>query len=385
MNWRKHWFDFGEVTYLNAAWQGPLPRRAAQAVKIALEWKKYPFQIPNLAYFHLADQARDRIGRLIGENADDIALTTGASSGFAIVAHGLDWKPDDEVLVAQGDFQAHLATWVPLARAGRLRLKTVVPSQEFISAEDFLGAISPKTRMVSVSLVQPYDGTLVDVRDLARACHERGAYLLLDVSQCLGAMPFNPSELGADFVTCAGYKWLLGPYGTGFFWLRHELIPILRASPAYWCAMEAARTSQIWNEDVRVLPTASRWDSAETASFLNLSGFVASLDLLLEAGPKRVWEHSRELVAHMINGMPSHKFRLASPEDSNRRGVFACIKGVTPETTAALYDRLSRSNINISMRSGALRISPHLYNTVDDIDRLLAVISESAAGGSGTS
>jgi selenocysteine lyase/cysteine desulfurase len=376
MDWRREWFDFGDVTYLNAAWQGPLPRASASAVEATLEWKKYPFKIPHLAYFDLADRTRALIARLINGKPNEIAITTGASSGFAAVASSLDWKPADEVLVARGDFVAHLATWGPLAQAGRLQLKTVAPKGVYISSDDFIAEIGPCTRLVSASLVQPYDGTLLDARKLADACHAVGAYLLLDVSQCLGAMPLDVRTLGADFITSAGYKWLLGPYGTGLFWLRAELVAEMLPGPVYWTALEGARNPQAPTGLAKVVPAACRWDAAETSSFFNLSALSSSLDLILRAEPATVWEHNRRLIAHMIAHLPPDKCVLASPQDSRARAAYACIKGHTVEATEKLYENLRRANINISIRNGALRVAPHLYNTVRDIDRLLANLAQ---------
>lgn len=376
-DWRKEWFAFDDMTYLNAAWQGPLPRASALAVTEALEWKKYPYKIPDGAYFSLADRVRALVARLINGEPDEVALTTGASSGLASVALGLGWKPDDEVLVVRGDFVAHLATWAPLAQAGRLRLNTVVPRGEFVTAEDFLAQIGPHTRLVSASLVQPYDGALLDARTLVNACHAVGALLLLDVSQCLGAMPLDVRTLGADFVTCAAYKWLLGPYGTGFFWVHPERIAQMLPGPVCWSALEGARNPGTYSmENIKVARGAYRWDTPETGSFFNLSALSCSLEFLLKSGVQTVWEHNRRLIADMIEQLPAEQCVLASPRDPNGRGPFVCIKAQTTEKTTTLYQKLRAEHICVSLRNGALRVSPHLYNTKQDTDRLLASVAE---------
>src|SRR5207249_2186708 len=114
------------------------------------------------------------------------------------------------------------------------------PRDRFISAEDVIAALTPKTRLVSLSLVRFDDGSLLDAARVATACRAQGARLLLDVSQCCGAIPIDVRQLGADFAICAGYKWLLSPYGTGFFWIRAELIDTLRPGPFYWMALEGS-------------------------------------------------------------------------------------------------------------------------------------------------
>src|SRR5713226_7860141 len=184
MDWRTEWFEFEDVTYLNAAGQSPLPRISVRAVQAALEWKKYPHQLSDSAYFELPNRIRALVARLIGGQPEEIALTTGASGGLAAVAAGLDWKPEDEVLLARGEFPAHFSTWMPLGDAGRLRVRVIEPYGRFLTAEDFIAHIGPRTRLVSTSLVRFDDGARLDATRLAGACHSAGAYLLLAVRQC---------------------------------------------------------------------------------------------------------------------------------------------------------------------------------------------------------
>src|SRR5580704_7157854 len=161
-SWRDEWHEFEDVTYLNAAGQGPMPKVSLRAVQQALEWKKFPYQIPDETYFGLPNRVRAALAKLIGGRTDEIALTSGSSSGLAAVASGLDWKPDDEVLLAQGDFPTHFTTFLPLARAGKLRVKIVKPRGRFLATEDFLAQIGPRTRLVSASLVRFDDGARLD-------------------------------------------------------------------------------------------------------------------------------------------------------------------------------------------------------------------------------
>ena len=376
MDWRSEWFEFDDVAYLNAAGQSPIPRVAVHAVQKALEWKKYPHQLPDAAYFGLPDRIRALVAQLIGGRPEQVALTTGASGGLAAVAAGLDWEPEDEVLLARGEFPAHFSTWMPLGNAGRLRVRVIEPCGRFLTAEDFIAHIGPRTRLVSTSLVRFDDGTRLDATRLARACHSAGAYLLLDVSQCVGAMSIEVGGLGADFLVSAGYKWLLSPYGTGFFWARGDLIERMCVGPFYWMALEgAAEFHTLPLHQWKLAPGARRWDSPETASFFNLAAMEASLGFLLRVGVETVWEHNRRLAAEMIERLPLDRCVLASPGDPEARGPYACIAARSPEKTAALYQKLREAQVIVSLREGALRVAPHLYNTARDIDRLLAVLA----------
>ncbi len=376
MDWRNEWFEFDDVTYLNLAGQAPMPRVSIRAAQEALEWKKNPSRLPDSIYFDLPDRVRELIAPLIGGRPEEIALTTGATGGLAAVAAGFDWKPEDEILIARGEFPAHLATWMPLMQAGRLQVRIIAPRDRFITAADFLAHISKRTRLVSVSLVRFDDGARLDTQALTRACREAGALLLLDVSQCAGAMPMDVRALGADFAVCSGYKWLLGPFGTGFFWARAERIAEMRPAPFYWMALEGAHEfHKLWQGNSWTpAPGARRWDSPETASFFNLAPIAASLEFVLRAGVENIWQHNRRLMAEMAERLPLDRCVLASPADPDARGPYACVAARSPEKTAALYEKLREAKVIVSLREGALRVSPHLFNTERDIDRLLAVL-----------
>jgi selenocysteine lyase/cysteine desulfurase len=379
MDWRKEWFEFEEATYLNVAEQAPLPRVSIRAVQTALEWKKFPHTIPSGAYFDLPNRVRASIAKLIGARPEEIALTTGASGGMAAVANGLDWKADDEVLIAKGEFPAQLATWKPLEEQGKLRVKMITPRERFITADDFIAAMSAKTRMVSASLVRFDDGSLLDAARVARACHERGALLLLDASQCTGAMPMDVAALDADFMVAAAYKWLLGPYGTGFFWARSEQIGKMRTGPFYWMALDGAEdfhSLSLLVDEAKPARGARRWDAPETASYFNLSALDASLEFLLKAGIEMIAAHNRGLIEQMYERLPRDRCVAASPRDATRRGPYGCFAARTPEKTAALYAKLRKNNVIVSLREGNLRISPHLFNSERDIDKLIATVTE---------
>lgn len=378
MDYRREFADFEGVAYLNVANQGPLPLAAVRAAQAALEWKKLPYLIPDNVYFELPNRIREKVSRLIGAAPDEIALTTGASGGFSAVAAGMEFQPGEEVIVSRGEFPAHFATWLPYQEAGRVRIRVIAPRGRFIAANDYIEQIGPQTRLVSASLVRFDDGSLLDAARVAAACHAKGAALLLDVSQCAGAMPMRIREVGADFAACAGYKWLLSPYGTGFFWVAHEWIPRLRIGPCYWQALEGAHNFSTLPLDApKITPGARRWDTAETANFANLAAMDASLDFLLRAGVETIARHNTELVREVIERLPRDRFVLASPPEPERRGPYVCISARKSDETPKMYEKLREAKIYVSLRENALRISPHLYNTRDDVERLIKVLSVS--------
>src|SRR6266478_7182184 len=197
--------------------QSPMPKVSIRAVQAALEANKNPHHKADSTFFEVPNRLRTSLAKLIGARPEEIALTSGASTGAAAVAYALTWKPGDEVITAKGEFPLQYAVWKPMEEREGLRLKIVSPRDRFLTTDDLIAAMTPKTRLVSVGLVRFDDGSLLDAPRLAAACHAQEALLLLDVSQCCGALPMDVTQLGADFLVSAGYKWLLGPFGTGFF------------------------------------------------------------------------------------------------------------------------------------------------------------------------
>ena len=377
-DWRQEWFEFEDATYLNVSGQSPMPRVSLRAVQSAMEAKKYPHHKPDSTFFEVPNRIRASIARLIGGKADEIALTSGASAGAAAVAYGLTWKPGDEIITAKGEFPLQYTVWKPMEEREGLKLKIVSPRDRFLTADDLIAAMTPKTRLVSVSLVRFDDGSLLDAPRLAAACHAQEALLLLDVSQCCGALPMDVTQLGADFLVSAGYKWLLGPFGTGFFWAKSNHIGIMRPGPFYWMAVAGSDNfASLSFDDPKPAPSAKRWDAPEWASYFNfnLVAMDASVDFVVRMGPELVAAHNRRLIEFMYERLPKDRCVPASPLDPAQRGPYGCFAARSREKTAELYQLLRKENVVVSLREGNIRVSPHLYNTERDIDRLISVIT----------
>jgi selenocysteine lyase/cysteine desulfurase len=375
-DWRQEWFEIEDATYLNLAGQSPMPKVAVRAIQAAIELKKFPHRIPDTAFFDVPNRLRASIAKLIGAQPEDIALTSGASTGMSAVAYGLNWRAGDEILTASREFPLQYATWKPMEEREGLKLNIVSPHDHFLTADDVIAALTPKTRLVSISLVRFDNGVLLDAARVAAACHAQGALLLLDASQACGAVPINVQTLGVDFLVSAGYKFLLGPFGTGFFWAKPEHVANMRPGPFYWMAAKGVDNfaSMDFANPIPA-PSGKRWDVAETANYFNHAALDASVEFVLQAGPEIVRAHNHNLIELLYARLPKDRCVPTSPLDPAQRGPYACFAARAPEKTAALYDRLRKENIIVSLREGSIRVSPYLFNTERDIDRLISVIT----------
>lgn len=373
-DWSKEWFEIDDATYLNTAAGSPLPRVAVRAVQASLEASQ-SHRITDSLYFDVPNRLRASLAKLIGGKPIEIALTTGASTGMSALSHLLDWSPGDEVITTKGEFPLQYATWKPMEEREGIALKIVTARDHFITADDLIDAITPRTRVVSVSHVRFDDGSLLDAARVAAACHAAGAVLVLDVSQSCGAEPLDVDELGVDFLVCAGYKWLLGPYGTGFFWARGNHLAKARRGPFNWAAQDSDTFSTLNFVDPEPSQSAKRWDAAESHTLfnLNLTAMDAAVDLVLRFGPARVREHNRALIQLLFDSLPARCIP-ASPLDPAQRGPYGCFTGQTRDDTVDLYRRLRNEKVVVSMREGRIRVSPHLFNSTQDIACLIRAL-----------
>jgi selenocysteine lyase/cysteine desulfurase len=375
-NYQQEFADFEGVAYLNASLQGPLPLVSVRAAKEALQWKLRPDQLGDDAYFDLPNRIREKAARLIAAKPEEIAVTSGASAGLAAVAAGIDWRPGDEVLVGLGEFPAHFSTWLRYQQAGKLRVRVVEPRGRFLCPEDYIARLGPRTRVISASLVRFDNGARMDYAPLGEACRKFGTALALDITQFAGSGPLDIRATGATMAVSSGYKWMLGPYGSGFFWIAEEWIEQLPLGAVYFMALEGAHDfHSMHSRELRAVPGARRWDSPETANFTNLAAYDTSLDLILRIGLDAVAQYVDSLTGKIVACLPRDRCVLASPEERERRGPYVCVSARQPDKTMALHEKVRAANIHVSLRENALRISPHVYNSAEQIDRLMDVLS----------
>lgn len=363
------------ITWLNCAHQGALPEVAAEAAREALAWKIRPSELTQERFNEVPRHLRHVLGRLIGAPPEDVILANSASYGLHLVANGYPWREGDEVLLVRGDFPSVVLPWLGLESRG-VRIRWIDAAADSVRPEQVLAHIGARTRLFCTTWVHSFRGHAIDADGIGDVCRSRGVTFMLNTSQGLGARPFDVMRTPVDAITNVGFKWLCGPYGTGFCWVRPELLGELRYNKSYWLSMQTAEDlEQEGDVVVREDLGARRYDVFGTANFFNFVPFTSSLELLLSRGVRNIERYDQDLVGRFIDGLDASKYALVSPREGVERSTLVVFTPRDPLDGAAVYRSLREQGVFVALRRGNLRVSPHLFNTAGDIDRALELLN----------
>jgi selenocysteine lyase/cysteine desulfurase len=371
----REFFDFAPTIYLDCAFQGPFPRSTVHRIHQAIELKCDPARMNSHHFFDIIESVRRRAAELVGADAAEIAITNSATQGIGIVASGLGLKAGDEVVIGGGNFPSNLMTWLHLRRTGVV-VRIVKPVNHVLRLEDVASAMSSRTRVLALDWVEYTTGSRNDLEALGALAHRHGSIFLVDGSQGVGALEMDIHALPVDVLVVAAYKWLLGPYGTGFVYLTPEIQGRLDLKTVNWLTVKGSEDFDSLPVDSFTLPREARiFDVPATASFLNLYGLDASLEFVQKAGVPAVAAHCARLLERLAEGVERRSFRLSitTPE---RRSTILSFKADSREATESAFKKLGAEHVAVSLRQGMIRVSPYLYNSESDIDRLLDILGD---------
>lgn len=370
-DYRQDFADFSPVTFLDVACQGPFPRVTAERLREAINLKTRPDRLKAPEYFSLPQRVRERIARLIGAEEDEIAITNSAMQGIGIAVSGLPLGAGDEVVVSSSNFPSNLFSWLQLRRKG-VTVKVIDPRNGLLGPEQVAAELSPRTRVLALDWVDYATGVRIDLAAFGALIHARGGIFVVDGTQAVGAIDLDLHAVPVDLMACAAYKWLLGPYGTGFAYIAKRLLSQLDVSVINWYAVEGAdEFDSLPAADFRLVRGARVFDCGETGNFINVHGLDASLEYLQSATVTAVYRHCRHLLQRLEQGLRAHGYELSAAALTGHESTIVCFRAATPQATTALHRKLGDNHVAVSLRQGMIRVSPYLYNEQADIDRLL--------------
>jgi selenocysteine lyase/cysteine desulfurase len=375
----------GNTVYLNAGGIGPNPKSVGDALADLAQRVAF-FGPDGMAFqreeFTQAKATRARLAAFFGVDNDEITLVRSTAEGFDIVGHGLEWHEGDEVIFGAGDHPAARAIWTILAqRHGikpvKLELRDVGPDE---IVDDIRRLISPRTRMISISHVTSENGLCVPARKIADLAHAYGAFLMLDGCQAVGQFPINPRELGADFYSAGTYKWLLAPFGTGFLWMRKELLDAVRPS---WVGAGGTVRFDPETAAWEPLPTGERYEFG-ARYWPVVPAMKAAVEFVDSVGFDFVRRQSRLMADRMRSRLAQIDGAIDfTPScDELRTGmVGAAVKGMEGRQ---LMERLRARNIHLRANRGpdgitGVRLCLAFFSNEDDVDCTADAIADAAA------
>jgi selenocysteine lyase/cysteine desulfurase len=361
---------FDERVWLNTAHQGPMPRPAVEATARAAALKAAPHRIGDDDFRAVPERLRSLLGRLVGSPAEQIVLGNSTSYGLHLIANGLPWKHGDEVLVIEGDYPATVLPWQRLTGQG-VQVRPLRPASGPLTADELAAAVSPRTRLLAVTWVDSFTGRALDLDALGAVCRQAGVVSVVNASQALGARPIDVQRTPVDAVVSCGYKWLCGPYATGFAWLHPALSNRVRPQQAYWLTMQAGRAlDQMRQTTIRDDLGVEAFDVFCPANFATTLPWIASLELLLDLGIKTIADWDQQLADRLLAGLDSDQYQLISPPSGPTRSTLVVLRS-SDGSSHHRHKQLTDAGVDTAYREGNLRLSPHLFNTTADIDQAL--------------
>ncbi|HLH67107.1 MAG TPA: aminotransferase class V-fold PLP-dependent enzyme [Solirubrobacteraceae bacterium] len=367
-------FGLSDRAWLNTAHQGPLPLEAAAVARAAIEHKLDPRLIDEEAFFEVPERLRATLGRLINAERSEVVLANSTSYGLDLLARGLPLRAGDEVLVVQGDFPASIYPWLPLQRRG-VKVRTVAAPSGVLEPDDLRAALTDRTRVLCSSWVFSFTGAAVDVPALVEVCRAHGEVtFVLNGSQAVGARPADVRSLGVDALVSCGFKWLCGPYATGLAWLSGDLLARLECEQGYWLAHVEEISRPPDRYELRGDLGAAAHDVFCTANLTTFPAWERAVRLLLDEGIEQIERHDQALVQRLIDGLPPG-WRLTSPSARGQRSTLVFLEPEPPATIERALARLDAAGVDVGVRAGRIRVSPHVHNTPEDVDRFLTALA----------
>lgn len=374
---QRHLFEIPEaVAYLNCGYMSPLLRSVTEAGQRAVTRKTRPWEITPADFFSEVEQARSLFATLLGNGAraDDIAIVPSVSYGMAVACAAVPLSRGQSVLLLDEEFPSVILPWRERARdAGAAAVLLPRPADDDWTRV-ILEAIDRRTAVAALPALHWTDGALIDLPRVAARLREVGAALVVDATQSLGAMPFALKDVQPDFLVAASYKWLLGPYSLGFLYVapRHHNARPIEHNWIIQAGSEDFTSLSNYSGDVRLRLGARRFDVGETSNFALMPMAIAALEQLLKWEVSRIATTIRALTGSLVK--QAAELGLETVPDARRAPHYVGLRFPAGVPTD-LSQRLEAERVFASVRArGALRVTPHVYNTETDIDRLIRAI-----------
>jgi len=377
---QRHLFDIpDDVAYLNCAYMSPLMKPALEAGTVGLARKAHPWELTPDKFFTGADEFRATAAQLLDCSADCIAIVPSASYGIATAARNLPVKKGQSILVLDEQFPSNYYPWQRRAEETGASLKIVAWPGDNDWTAAVLDSLTADVAIAALPNVQWTSGGRLDLVRIGAACRKLGAALVLDLTQSLGALPFSVGGLKndlqngvqPDFAVAASYKWLLGPYSVGLLYVAPKWQGGLPLEENWIQRANARDFSSLILYTENYDAGARRFDMGERANFASLPAAVRAMKQLLEWKVAEISETAGALNRHLAEAAADLGF--SAPPEPLRAPHYLSLrrKAAIPKK---LPEVLAKEKVFVSVRGSSIRVTPNVYNTVEDGERLIACL-----------
>ncbi|MCF2136082.1 MAG: aminotransferase class V-fold PLP-dependent enzyme [Candidatus Thorarchaeota archaeon] len=363
---RENFPTLSQMTYLNNASTGIPPAKTVEAMKMYLEGRVTAtgtFDETLMVFKNI----RESLAKLLGGSIENYGTVTSTSDGLNTAAHAIDYPKESNIVISDLEFPSNYIPWQNASKWYDVDLRVAKATDGAVPTEAYLDLIDENTRIVSVSLVQFGTGYRSDVKALADAVHEVNGILVVDIIQAAGWADIDLVKMDADFAAAQAAKWLIGPIGAGFVYANKRALELMRPRFLGWWGVK--NITEYGYAERELLDDAQKFQVGSLALVAHV-GFLESLKTLLQI-PHKKREQAALFLAHYLQerldeiGVEYYQF---GPEHESP--IVSCV----PSNVEEIQKRLTEKQIHCSVRNGRLRVSPHFYNTTEDIDRLIEVL-----------
>ena len=354
--------------YLNHAAVSPLPTPTFEAVERQLKDVRDNGSLNFRDWLAVKEQTRDLLATLLGARPKQLAFVRNTSDGLSTVANGLRWQAGDNIVTFSREFPSNIYPWLRLRDTSGVEVRMCEERNGRIDPDELEGLVDKRTRVIAISHVQYASGFRSDLLRLGRVARRQDALLVVDTIQSLGVVPLNVEDELVDVAAGASHKWLLGPEGVGYLYLSDRARERIQPTLVGWVSVpnpeDYDNFEQGWNRGTLA------WETGTGPTAL-IHGLKASLELLINAGTKAIANHLESLTNHLCERLNSKDYEIVSSREPCEKSQIVCIRHRGDLSSMRLYSELKKQNIVTAPRGDRLRIAPHLYNTLDDIDILI--------------
>jgi selenocysteine lyase/cysteine desulfurase len=365
---RRQFPVYKTYVYLNHAAVSPLSTRVVSLIHRQAREQMEAGVVKEDAWEERAEEARCEAARLLGVSPSEIAFVTNTTQGLNLFARGINWKRGDNVVLPRVEFPANVYPWLALEEYG-VKVKFVPEREGRILVDDIARKMDSRTRVVAISFVEFASGFRNDLEAIGRLCRDRGVYLVVDAIQGLGALRLDARKCLIDGLSAGGHKWLLAPQGTGIFYCSARVLEELGHPMPGWMSVTGWNDYYDFNYDL--YPDSRRYESAQK-NLLGIAGLLEALRTINRLGIDDIEARIIGITDHLCGLLAEHGFKVFSPRrDGEKSGIVSFYPQGDADRVQGL---LLKKGFVTAARHGRIRVSPHFYNTFQEMERLVRAL-----------